>query len=313
MKTILIAGGTGLIGRRLSAMLFEKGYAVRLLSRSPRGERQYRWDTDAGFVDEKALEGVDAVINLAGAGIADKRWTPARKHLLIESRVRSANTLLAAFLRTGRKPAVYLSASAIGYYGNSGEEWMTETDVPRGTGFMVDCCRQWENAAAAVAQAGIRTAILRIGIVLALEGGALPEFVKPLYLGVGGYFAEGKSWYSWIHLDDVCRMFIWALENEEVTGVYNAVAPRPARNRELVAAIAKAMHRRAIFVPAPTFAMRFALGELSAAILNSNRISAEKAMKAGFEFQYPELEAALEAIFRRDTAKKTAEASSKTQ
>lgn len=297
MPTVLLAGGSGLIGSRLAAMLLEKGYSIRILSRSPKGQGQFLWDPAAGTIDNAALQNVDCVINLAGTGIADRRWTKARKRRLIESRVQTARTLRNAFERTGLRPRAFLSSSAIGFYGNSGERRMTEAGPPVDNSFMVKCCRQWEAAADEVAALGIRTVKLRIGIVLTREGGALAEFVKPLRFGVGGYFADGQAWYSWIHLDDVCRLFIWAMENPAVEGVFNAVAPHPVRNKELLKAIARAMHQPAIFVPAPAFAMRLVLGEMAAVVLNSNRIASEKVVQAGFHFQYPDLKGALEQIF----------------
>lgn len=297
MPIVLLAGGSGFIGSRLAEMLREKGYTVRFLSRKPKGDGQYAWNPAAETIDDRALQGVDYIANLAGANIADRRWTAARKREIIGSRVQSARTLRDAFERTGAKPKAYLSPSGIGYYGNSGERWMRETDPPVGDGFMVECCRQWEAAADEVAALGIRTVKLRIGLVLAREGGALAEFVKPLRFGIGGYFADGQAWYSWVHRDDVCRFFIWAMENQRVEGVYNVAAPHPVRNRDLVKAAAKAMRQPALFIPAPAFALRVALGEMSTAILNSNRIASEKAMQAGFSFQYPELEQALKQIF----------------
>jgi hypothetical protein len=240
---------------------------------------------------------VDAVINLAGAGIADKRWTPERKCELIDSRVQSAATLREALKNTPELPKTYVSASAIGYYGNSGETKMDEHDAPADESFMVDCCRQWEEAAEKAGALGMRTVLLRIGIVLARDGGALPEVSRTLKFGVGGYFADGKAWWSWIHIDDVCRMFLWALENESAEGIYNAVAPFPERNLDLVKKTAKAMGKAAVFVPAPAFALRAALGEMSAVILNSNLVSAEKITTEGFVFKYPRVEEALEALF----------------
>jgi len=298
MQTILIAGGTGLIGDRLSALLQQKGYTVRLLSRHPKGAGQYAWDPAKGTLDETALEGVDAVINLAGAGIADGRWTAARKQLIIDSRVESARVLRNAFQKRNILPKTYLSASAIGYYGDSGEQWMYEDTPPADDSFMVQCCVAWENAAEAIGALGIRTVIVRIGVVLAKDGGALPEFVKPLRFGLGAYFGNGQAWYSWIHLEDVCRVFIWALENQQIEGIFNAVAPNPARNKDLVKATAKAMRQPAIFAPAPPFALRLMLGEMSAVVLNSNRVSDEKLRAAGFGFSYPVLENALGEVFR---------------
>lgn len=296
-KTALLAGGTGLIGSRLAELLREKGYTVRILTRSPKGEAQFAWNPAAGTMDEKALQGVDCVVNLAGAGIADQCWTDARKRKIVDSRVQSARTLHKAMEHKAARPKAYLSSSAIGYYGNSGERMMVETDAPVGGGFMVECCQQWEQAADEVAVLGIRTVKFRIGIVLAKDGGALAEIVKPLRFGLGTYFADGQAWWSWIHLDDVCRMFIWAIENQEVEGVFNAVAPNPVRGKHLVEATAKTMRQPAVFVPAPAFALQLALGEMSAVVLNSNLVSSEKVSRAGFKFAYQELEEALAAIF----------------
>ena len=299
MPTTLLAGGSGLIGTRLAELLREQGHTVRLLSRSPRGEGQFAWDPAAGTLDEAATQDIDYVINLAGAGIADRRWTAARKRELIDSRVQSTRVLAEALKRNGQRPKAWISASAIGYYGNSGEQIMRETDAPVERSFMVECCEQWEQVVDEVAALGIRTVKLRIGVVLAKEGGALAEFVKPLRFGLGAYFGNGKAWYSWIHRDDLCRAFIWALDHPEVSGVYNAVAPHPARIKALVQATARARHRPALIVPAPAFAMRLLFGEMSAVILNSNNISAEKIMEAGFEFQYRTLDGALQAIFQK--------------
>lgn len=296
MPTVLLAGGTGLIGTRLAEMLRAKAYSVRILTRTPKQAGQFAWNPSAGTLDEAALQDVDFVVNLAGAGIAERRWTNARKREIVESRLRSAHTLRDAFQRTGWRPKAYLSASAIGYYGNSGERLMTEADSPIEQSFMVECCKQWEQAADEIAQLGVRTVKFRIGIVLAKEGGALAEFVKPLRLGIGGYFGNGQAWYSWIHRDDVCRFFIWAMEHAAVQGVFNAVAPQPARNKDLIKSIASALRQPALFIPAPTFGLRIFFGEMSAAILNSNRVSAEKALKAGFEYEFPALDEALKQI-----------------
>lgn len=297
MSTILIAGGTGLIGSRLAKMLRERGHEVRILTRRPSTGGQFFWNPAEGSLDEAALLGADAVINLAGAGIADRRWTTSRKRELIQSRVQSAAALHAAMERSGHRPQVYLAASAIGYYGNSGERVMHESDEPVDQSFMVECCREWEQAHAKITALGIRTAVLRIGVVLAQEGGALAEFVKPLRFGLGTYFADGQAWYSWIHHDDVCRIFLWAMDNPAASGVYNAVAPHPARNHDLVRETARAMHQWAIPLPAPAFAMRLFLGEMSAVVLNSNRVSADKLLAAGFQFQHPKLEEALADVF----------------
>ncbi len=298
-RTILIAGGTGFIGAHLTELLRSKGHLVRLLTRTPRGADQYGWDPMAGRIDDEAVRGADVVINLAGAGIAERRWTPARKKLIIESRVQSARTLLDAFQRLKHFPEAYLAASAIGYYGNSGEDWMNENDPPADSSFLVESTTAWELASETITALGIRTVVFRIGIVLEQSGGALREIAKPLRLGIGGYFGAGQAWYSWIHRDDVCRMFLWAAENPHIAGTYNAVAPNPARNKDLVKATANAMHQPAIFVPAPPPALRLAFGEMADAILFSTRVSAEKIIRAGFHFQHPNLAGALDAIFSK--------------
>lgn len=296
-KTILIAGGTGLIGKRLIPMLRAEGWTIRLLTRNPKGPEQFHWDPLTNKIDAAALDDVQAVINLAGAGIADKRWTTQRKKELIESRVKAADLLWQHFSKLKARPEVYLSASAIGFYGNSGEAWMSESDGPVEETFMVDCCRQWESAADRFAQLGIRTVKFRIGVVLAREGGALAEVVKPIHFGLGAYFGDGQAWWSWIHRDDVCGAFLWALQQPEASGVYNLVAPNPVRGKALVADTACAMQKKVFLAPAPSFVLRLIFGEMSAVILNSNRVSADKLLKSGFAFQYPELEPALRHIF----------------
>lgn len=297
-QTILLAGGTGFIGSRLQTLLLEKGYTVRVLTRHPKGDNQFAWNPEAGTIDEAALRGVHAIINLAGAGIADRRWTAARKRLIVDSRTQSAAVLREAIRRSGELPAAYISASAIGYYGNSGEQLMHESDPPATAGFLSEACRAWESAADSVATLGIRTVKFRIGIVLGKEGGALREIARPVYFGLGAYLVDGLAWYSWIHRDDLCRALIAAIENPDMAGVYNAVAPHPSRMKTLVKSIAKALRRPAIFVPVPTFALRILFGEMADTVLFSNFISAEKLLETGFQFQYPELDGAMQAIFR---------------
>ncbi len=298
-QTILLAGGTGFVGSRLQLLLREKGYTVRILSRNPKGDEQFAWDPEAGTIDSAALQGVQAVINLAGAGIADGRWTPERKRLIVDSRIQSAALLRDAIRRSEALPEVYISASAIGYYGNSGEQLMHESDPPATGGFLSETCRGWEAAADTVATLGIRTVKFRIGVVLGKEGGALREIARPVYFGLGAYFADGRAWYSWIHRDDLCRALIAGIENPAMAGVYNAVAPQPERIKPLVKSVAKALRRPAVFLPVPAFALRILFGEMADTILFSNLVSAEKLLQTGFEFQHPELDGALRAIFRR--------------
>lgn len=295
--SILLAGGAGFIGARMAEVFKGKGHEVRILTRTPRGAGQFAWDPAAGAIDDQAVAGADVVINLAGAGIADGRWTPVRKKLIIDSRVQSAHTLRDAFQRLQHFPKTYLSISGIGYYGNSGENQVYETDTPADNGFMVQCCAAWEQGVEEIGALGIRTVIFRAGIVLDKSGGALREMARPLLFGIGGYFADGQAWYSWIHRDDLCRMFLWAAETPAVEGIFNAVAPHPARNVDFIKAVARAMRKPALFIPAPAFALRLVFGEMADTILFSNRVSAEKVIAAGFHFQYPELSGALERIY----------------
>lgn len=299
MPTVLLAGGTGFIGTRLSELLRAQGYQVRVLTRSPKAPDEFAWNPAAQTLDTAALAGVDAVVNLAGAGIAEKRWTVLRKQILTESRVKSAALLATAIGNMENPPKVCVTLCAIGYYGNTEEMLCTES-APAGSGFLSECCIAWENAAQAISHpAGLRKVILRVGIVLGKEGGALKEILKPLFWGLGAYFADGQAWYSWIHRDDLCRQIIWAIESGHVSGTYNAVAPNPVRNKTLVALTANAMRPWALLLPVPAFVLRLMLGEMADTILFSNKVSADRAAQAGFTFLYPELGQALQAIFER--------------
>jgi uncharacterized protein (TIGR01777 family) len=302
MPNVLIAGGSGLVGSRLSQLLSESGYQVRHLSRRAPADAPYptfRWDLDQGWIDESALRDIDFVVNLAGAGVADKRWTTRRKALITSSRTQSARLLGRYIQQMDIVPRAYLSASAIGYYGNSGEKLMKEDDQ-QGSGFLADSTAAWEAAIEETGRpAGMRVTAFRIGLVLSTRGGALPQLLLPLRFFIGVYFGHGRQWYSWIHIDDLCRMFIWAMESEGLSGKYNAAAPRPMRNKAFTRELIAALGRPALLAPAPVFALRLVLGEMADAVLWSQRISAEKILAAGFTFQFPELRPALEDVLRR--------------
>lgn len=300
-KTVLIGGGTGMIGTRLSQILSESGYEVLHLSRTRDLSAtfpQFEWDLHKGTINEAAVERAEYVINLAGAGIADGRWTDERKRVIIESRTKSNELLLKTFQKLGKKPKAYVSSAGSGIYGDTGEKLMKETDPP-GEGFIPKSCIQWENSIKEVATTGVRTVAMRMGIVLSTRGGALERFLQPLNFFAAAYFGDGQQWYSWIHIDDACRMFQYALENEHLEGFYNAVAPNPVRNKEFTAVIVEASGKPALTLPAPEFALRLVFGEMADTILNSNKISCEKIQKAGFEFQYPALQHALRDLLKR--------------
>ncbi len=295
MPTILIGGGSGMIGYRLSQLLRDNQHEVIHLSRQRQPQAffpTYQWDTQRGYIDEEAIRRADFVINLAGAGIADKRWTNKRKQLIIDSRVDTTRLLLSYFKKLDHWPKAFLSSAAIGYYGDRGTTLLHEDDAS-GSGFLSESCRQWESAIAEVAASGLRTVALRTGIVLSSKGGALPRIMLPLRFGLGAYFGNGQQYYSWIHIDDLCRQYIYAIEKDWMAGTFNAVAPNPVSNRTFIRDIAGAMERSVIMLPVPAFALRLVLGEMSHTILDSARVSSQKIEKAGYRFEFPELKGAV--------------------
>ncbi len=301
MKNILIAGGTGLVGIHLSRMLKSKGYNVMHLSRRQNKDAEfpaYAWDIQKGVVDEEAFLKADYIINLAGSGIADKRWTADRKKDIIESRTQSTLLLKKYLSETAHHVKAYLSASAIGFYGERGEELVTEKS-PNGKGFLGQSTGAWEKAIEEVSATGIRTVAIRIGIVLSTEGGALEKMLIPFMFRTGVYFGSGDQWYSWIHIDDLCNIFIWAIENEKSKGVYNAVSPNPLSNYAFTEAISEAKGGGYLLLPTPTFALRLAMGEMADVVLTSTKVSGQKIIKEGFVFQFPEAVEALKDLFKR--------------
>jgi uncharacterized protein (TIGR01777 family) len=295
-QRILITGGTGLVGTRLTELLVARGYLVVHVSRTARAGAvpTYAWNVAAGTFDEGALAGVTTVVHLAGAGVADERWTAARKKEILDSRVQSTQ-LLARVLAHHPQVTTVVAASAIGYYGfGTTQEWLRE-ESPAGSDFLADVTQKWE---AVVDELKVpRLAKLRIGIVLSTHGGALKEIAKPVRLGVGAPLGDGHQWMSWIHIDDLCAMFIHAIENDHVRGTYNAVGPQPATNREMTNAIAQVLHKPLWLPPVPGFALRLLVGEMAAMVLNGSRVSPAKIEETGFRFQYPELKPALKNLF----------------
>ena len=301
-RTVLIGGGTGLVGSRLSELLEAQNYQVIHLSRKANPDARfpaYAWDVKNNTIDLEAIQEADYVVNLAGAGIVDKRWTAAQRKIIIDSRVNSTLLLKNAFQKANKTPKAFVSAAAIGYYGNTGEALVSEETQPADSRFLSQSCVAWEKALDEVKNTGWRTARLRISIVLSTKGGALEKIMLPLKANIGGYFANGQQWYSWIHIDDMCNMFIHAIENDDFKGTFNASAPHPERNKPFTQKVASAMNKTVLMAPAPAFAMRLAMGEMADTILNSNRISSKKVQKAGFKFLFPELEAAVSDLIRR--------------
>jgi uncharacterized protein len=294
MKTILIAGGTGLVGSALAAYLKSEGYSVRVLSRNPKSKDQFYWNPEQLEMDPAAMEGVDGIVNLAGAGIADERWTSKRKELIISSRVNSNLTLK----KYVKNPSWFISAGAIGYYGHRGEDWLYE-DAKPGVDFLSESCVEWEKSVKLIADTGIRTVILRIGIVLSGEGGAWPKLYNPFrLLRIAPFFGFNKIWYSWIHCRDLIKMIQFAVENEKLNGVCNAVSPHPITQKELMKAMIQFSKGLGMLIPVPKSFLKLILGEMGAVVLTSSKVSSKKIESLGFRFQYPTIEEAVRALIR---------------
>lgn len=291
MKAV-IAGGTGFLGSALAASFRADGHHVTIISRHPHGPHQVAW------TDRSALNGADVVINLAGTSLDSGRWTAARKAEILQSRVQATEAIVKAMSEVSRRPSLLLNQSAVGFYGAHGSEALTE-ESPPGSDFLASVCVAWEAAAMKAAWMA-RVVLLRTGLPLDSSGGALPRLALPFRFLAGGRLGSGRQYWSWIHIDDWVRMVRWAIDNSDVTGPLNATAPAPATNRELAKALGRTLRRPAI-APAPAFALRLLLGEMAdALILSGQRVLPAKATRSGFEFLYPDLEAALEEIYRRE-------------
>lgn len=300
-KTILITGATGLIGSRLTELLVQKGYSVRHLGRKKRQGNvpAFVWDIASNYIEEGALEAVDSIIHLAGAGIADEPWTEKRKREILESRTHSTALLYHTLKNKPNQVKSFISASAIGYYGfEKAEKVYTEEDES-GRDFLAEVVRKWEAEVDMIENLNIRTVKIRVGIVLSEKGGALKEIAKPVRLFAGAPLGSGDQAISWIHLDDLCALFIYALENISMKGAYNGVTPHYVSNRELTRCIANVLRRPLLLPNIPAFVMRIMLGEMANLVLNGNKVSADKIVKAGFTFKYPHLQEAVRNLLAR--------------
>jgi len=291
---VAITGSTGLVGSGVVTVLSAAGHeVVRIVRRAPApGEKAVRWNPEKGEIDAAGLEGIDAVVHLAGENIASGRWTVARKAVLRDSRVDGTRLLGDALARLDRPPKTLVCASAIGYYGDRGEDLLTE-ECPPGSGFLPDLCREWEAAPEAAVRKGIRVVTLRIGVVLTPRGGALSRMLPPFRAGLGGVIGNGGQYVSWIALDDLLGIVLHALQSGELRGPVNAVAPGPVTNRELTEALGKILSRPT-FLPVPAFALRLAMGEMAdALLLASTRVAPRRLEETGYRFRFPELSGAL--------------------
>jgi uncharacterized protein (TIGR01777 family) len=300
---ILITGGTGLLGSRLTEMLLQEGYQVSYLSRSQEmisGVDVFQWNVEEGYINEKAIAQADYIIHLAGAGVADKRWTKSRKQEILESRTKSAQLLYETLKQTRHTVKAFISASAIGYYGyDTGQKLITEQSAA-GDDFLANVVQAWEASVQQISQLGVRVVNFRIGIVLSEKGGALAKIIQTIKVGAGAPLGSGKQYFSWIHIDDVCRMFIQAIKNEGMQGIYNAVAPHPVTNEELTKAAAHVLDKPLVLPNVPAFALKLALGEMAAAVLGGSKVSNQKITATGFMFQFAELTQALEDLLLKE-------------
>jgi uncharacterized protein (TIGR01777 family) len=302
---VVVTGATGLVGRRLVAALAREGAAVRALTRRPEsarlaGAELCGWNGTA--VEPAHLRGADAIVHLAGEPVFGGLPDAARRRRLRESRIDSARAIARALgdLPSGERPGVFVCASAVGYYGDRGEEPLDEASPP-GSGFLADLCVDWEAAAAEAEAHGVRRVSLRIGVVLAREGGALAPLARIFRLGLGGRVGSGRQWFPWVHVDDVVGLCLAALARDDFRGPLNAVAPEPVRNAEFTRALAHALGRPAL-LPVPAFVLRAALRDLAVELLGSRRVAPRSALERGYAFAHPVLEAALAAELVRDDA-----------
>ena len=305
-----------MIGTALSKMLADSGYHVIILSRNPlqtakehdyKGRQGHfrdtgriyysRWDIDKQYIDPSAIAEADHIVHLAGAGVAEKRWTESRKREILESRTRSSELIVKALREQPNKVRTVVSSSAIGWYGPDKGHPFVETD-PHADDFLGSTCGAWERSISGVTSLGKRLVILRTGIVLSDRGGALAEFRKPLRAGVAAVLGTGDQVISWIHLEDLCRLYLHAIEDKQMSGVYNAVTPNPTTNKELTELLSRRVTSgRAFTMKVPAFALKIALGEMSVEVLKSARVSSAKVESSGFRFVYPRLDRAIESLY----------------
>jgi uncharacterized protein (TIGR01777 family) len=301
---IAITGGAGFVGSALAAAFVEKGHEVLILDRNaPRkelpGRTFLRTDLISDFPTEAYLA-CDAVVHLAGVNIFG-RWTPEYKKQILSSRIDTARTLIDAVEKSGRGPKIFISASAVGYYGEGGEAELTEAS-PRGNDFLATVCAAWEDAAHRAEQAGMRAVSVRTGIVLGPGGGMLAKLIPVFRGGLGGPMGSGRQWFSWIYIKDLIAVYVRAVLDDAFSGPVNAVAPHPVRNKELARALGKALHRPS-FIPVPAFALRLVLGELASVVVMSQRVIPEKLLASGFVFLEPAIDGALTASVGNKSAK----------
>ena len=304
METILISGGTGLIGRHLFRKLKDKGYTVAFLSRASRQDMDiptFAWDIENNEIEKDAIETADYIINLAGANIGNKRWTKKRRQIISDSRVKTGQLIFDKIKENKNRLKAFISASATGYYGTiTTDKIFSETDPPSND-FLGEICRQWEQSADNFKKLGIRTVKIRTAIVLTKQGGALAEMITPVKLRIDSAIGHGKQFMPWIHIDDLCGIYIKAIEDTQMNGVYNAVSPDHRTNREFTETLSRVLNKPFWFPRVPPFLLKLIFGKMSEILLKGSRVSSEKIIKAGYRFKFPNLENSLEDLLIKNS------------
>jgi uncharacterized protein len=295
---VLITGASGFVGTHLTKLLLEKGFNVLHLNRTITGKEKietYYWDPLKGEIDSEGIQKADYIVHLAGANIGGKRWSRERKELIIDSRVKSADLIFKKVQAHPTNLKAFISASGVGYYGMVTKDHIFSEEDPAGKDFTGFSCKLWEEAADKFLTLGKRVVKLRTAVVLGKDGGALETIARPVRMWAGAALGSGKQYFPWIHIDDLCALYLRAIEDEKMEGVYNATAPQHATNAELTKAIAEVLNKPLVLPNVPAFALKLAFGQLSGIILEGSRVSAQKILNTGFKFKYPELKPALEA------------------
>jgi uncharacterized protein (TIGR01777 family) len=300
METVIITGGSGLIGKQLCRKLKEAGYNVALLSRKSSHNidfAAFSWDPEKNEIDQNAISSADYIIHLAGAGIGDKRWTKKRRKIISDSRIKTGELIFKEVQKSGKKLKAFISASGIGYYGTiTSDKIFTETDQPAND-FLGEICLKWEQMADRFEESGIRTVKIRTGVVLSGSGGALGRIIPIVRMGIGSPLGSGKQYMPWIHIEDLCNIYVKAIEDKSLKGPYNAVSPEHIINKDLMRALTKVLRKPFFFPAVPSLTIKILFGKMSGILLDGSRVSADKIISAGYNFEFPDLESALENLF----------------
>lgn len=302
MNKVLITGASGLIGNALAKLLNENNYEIAKLSRYNKNNQKnvFFWDIENQIIENGALDNIDHIIHLAGAGIGDKRWTSKRKNEIIESRVKSAKLLFTQISKLPRKPKTIISASAIGYYGaKTTDKIFSEVDLPADD-FQGEVCKMWESSSKQFESLGLRTVQLRFGVVLSKNGGALEKMLIPVKLGIGSPLGNGNQYIPWIHIKDVIKIILYCIENEKINGAYNIVSPAFITNKQFLKIIAEVLNRPFIMPKVPSIILKLLLGQMSELVLEGSRISSKKITDSGYKFLYDDTKKAIEDILKSD-------------